>query len=223
MTVQIITSPDDPALDELCQRARRGSRRYRPQRPLAGRATRSSAAKPAFTNGSWNRSTADKVGAPRIRSAATWRSLGRASPRRSSSRSGPAPAGGSPAADNEALKQRLLPGLASGELFTTVGISHLTTSRRHLGRPVLAAEETASGFRLDGMSPWVTGGAAADVIVMAATLVENGEPTDRELLLAVPTDLAGPVGRRAAPAGRSHGQFDRAGAARPRRSVARLR
>jgi alkylation response protein AidB-like acyl-CoA dehydrogenase len=92
---------------------------------------------------------------------------------------------------NEPLKSRLLPGLVSGESFATVGISHLTTSRRHLGRPVLAAEETTAGFRLDGMSPWVTGGAAADVIVAAVSLVENGAPTDRELLIAVPTNLSG--------------------------------
>jgi len=92
---------------------------------------------------------------------------------------------------NEALKQRLLPGLASGKSFATVGISHLTTSRRHLAKPVLTAEACAGGFRLHGMSPWVTGGAAADVIVMAATLVERGEPTDRQLLVAVPTDLPG--------------------------------
>jgi alkylation response protein AidB-like acyl-CoA dehydrogenase len=92
---------------------------------------------------------------------------------------------------NETLKQRLLPGLASGDLFATVGISHLTTSRRHLGKPVLTAEATAGGFRLNGMSPWVTGGAAADVITIAATLVENGEPTDRQLLMAVPADTAG--------------------------------
>ena len=84
--------------------------------------------------------------------------------------------------ENERLKQRLLPGLASGELFATVGISHLTTSRRHLGKPVLTAEAIAGGFRLNGMSPWVTGGAAADVIVLAATLVEDDEPTDRQLL-----------------------------------------
>jgi alkylation response protein AidB-like acyl-CoA dehydrogenase len=93
--------------------------------------------------------------------------------------------------ENEALKEPLLPGLASGELFATVGISHLTTSRRHLGRPVLTAEETAGGFRLDGLSPWVTGAAAADAIVIAATLVENGEPTDRQLLVAVPKDAPG--------------------------------
>jgi alkylation response protein AidB-like acyl-CoA dehydrogenase len=95
------------------------------------------------------------------------------------------------ASHNKSLQQRLLPGLIDGSLFSTVGISHLTTSRRHLGRPVLAAEETSTGFRLDGMSPWVTGGAAAGVIVMAASLVENGAPTDRELVLAVPMNLAG--------------------------------
>jgi alkylation response protein AidB-like acyl-CoA dehydrogenase len=92
---------------------------------------------------------------------------------------------------NEELKRRWLPGLVSGQTFATVGISHLTTSRRHLGRPVLAAEATADGFRLDGMSPWVTGGAGADVLVLAATLVENHQATDRELLLAVPTNLPG--------------------------------
>ncbi|MGE3641329.1 MAG: acyl-CoA dehydrogenase family protein [Pirellulales bacterium] len=97
------------------------------------------------------------------------------------------------ASRNRELQARLLPGLVDGSRFATIGISHLTTSRRHLGRPVLAAVETSAGFRLDGMSPWVTGGAAADTIVMAASLVENGEPTDRELVLAVPTDLPGVV------------------------------
>jgi alkylation response protein AidB-like acyl-CoA dehydrogenase len=92
---------------------------------------------------------------------------------------------------NEELKQRLLPGLASGELFATVGISHLTTSRRHLAKPVLTAEATKGGFRLDGMSPWVTGGTAADVLVLAATEIESGRPTDRQLLIAVPRDLPG--------------------------------
>jgi alkylation response protein AidB-like acyl-CoA dehydrogenase len=93
--------------------------------------------------------------------------------------------------DNEILKHRLLPGLASGELLATVGISHLTTSRRHLAKPVLTAEATAGGFRLDGMSPWVTGGEAADALVLAATETENGQPTDRQLLIAVPRDLPG--------------------------------
>ena len=39
--------------------------------------------------------------------------------------------------ENQTLKERLLPELAEGKLFATVGISHLTTSRRHLARPVL--------------------------------------------------------------------------------------
>jgi alkylation response protein AidB-like acyl-CoA dehydrogenase len=93
--------------------------------------------------------------------------------------------------DNADLKERLLPGLASGELFATVGISHLTTSRRHLARPALTAEATAGGFLLDGSSPWVTGGAAADVLVLAATLVENGSVTDQQLLATVPSKLPG--------------------------------
>src|SRR3569832_2160396 len=54
-------------------------------------------------------------------------------------------------------KAELLPPLLSGEQFATVGISHLTTSRRHLAKPVLAAAETSAGFQLDGFSPWVTG------------------------------------------------------------------
>ncbi len=92
---------------------------------------------------------------------------------------------------NEWLKQRLLPGLASGEMFATVGISHLTTSRRHLDKPVLTAEKTTDGFRLSGFSPWVTGAAAADALVLGATMVENGQPTDRQVLIAVPTDRPG--------------------------------
>ncbi|MEX2309498.1 MAG: acyl-CoA dehydrogenase family protein [Pirellulales bacterium] len=92
---------------------------------------------------------------------------------------------------NDALQQRLLPGLASGQLFATVGLSHLTTSRRHLAKPVLTAEAIPDGFRLDGMSPWVTGGAAADVIVLAATLTEGGTATDEQLIIAVPTNLPG--------------------------------
>jgi alkylation response protein AidB-like acyl-CoA dehydrogenase len=92
--------------------------------------------------------------------------------------------------ENEPLKQRLLPKLAEGKMFATVGISHLTTSRRHLAKPVLTAEAISGGFRLQGMAPWVTGGAAADVVVLAATLAEDAGD-DRQLLIAVPTDLAG--------------------------------
>lgn len=82
---------------------------------------------------------------------------------------------------NEELKRELLPQLAGGELFATVGISHLTTSRQHVGQPVLAATEQPDGsFVLDGFSPWVTGAAHADLMVLGATLQDG-----RQILAAV--------------------------------------
>lgn len=87
---------------------------------------------------------------------------------------------------NEPIKHSLLPDLVSGQRFATVGISHLTTSRRHLAQPALRAEPTEHGFVLDGQSPWVTGSPYADLVVMGATL-EDG----RQILVALPTDLAG--------------------------------
>ena len=90
------------------------------------------------------------------------------------------------AAENDRVRDRYLPGLLTGDCFATVGISHLTTSRRHLARPVLRAEETVAGFTLDGFSPWVTGAVHADVVVIGATL-----PDGRQILLALPMDLAG--------------------------------
>ncbi|PQO47179.1 acyl-CoA dehydrogenase [Blastopirellula marina] len=87
---------------------------------------------------------------------------------------------------NEGARQSLLPDLASGATFATVGISHLTTSRRHLAKPVLGASLDGDGFLLDGYSPWVTGGVYADTLVVGATL-----PDGRELLAAVPGDAPG--------------------------------
>lgn len=87
---------------------------------------------------------------------------------------------------NEAMIDRWLQPLADGEQFGTVGISHLTTSRRHLKKPVLMARETDDGFILDGMSPWVTGGPHGDVYVIGATLDDG-----REILAAVPRDSDG--------------------------------
>src|SRR5690606_8400992 len=75
-----------------------------------------------------------------------------------------------------------------------VGISHLTTSRRHLGKPVLTVADAGSGgYRLSGMAPWVTGAAHADVIVLAGTLDDG-----RELLAAVPTSAPGMTCHRGA-------------------------
>ena len=79
-----------------------------------------------------------------------------------------------------------MPRLADGELFATVGISHLTTSRQHLGRPAVTAEARDNAYVLDGTVPWVTGADHADYIVTGATL-----PDGRQILISLPTALAG--------------------------------
>lgn len=88
--------------------------------------------------------------------------------------------------ENEELQESLLPDLIAGKTFATVGISHLTTSRRHLGKPALRARPTAGGYVLDGFSPWVTGGLHADSIVVGAELNDG-----RQILAAAPTDMPG--------------------------------
>ena len=85
----------------------------------------------------------------------------------------------------KALQERLLPAMARGELFATVGLSQITTSRQH-GGPALRAKKTANGFRMDGDIPWVTGADQAGVVVVGATL-EDG----KQVLAALPTDRRG--------------------------------
>ncbi len=91
-------------------------------------------------------------------------------------------------AGNEWVRSECLAPLIEGRRFATVGISHLTTSRRHLERPVLSARLAESFVVLDGYSPWVTGAAFADWIVTGATLDDG-----RQVLLAVPRDLPGVI------------------------------
>lgn len=93
--------------------------------------------------------------------------------------------------DNQQLKERLLPELATSRSFATVGISHLTTSGRHLAKPMLAARPADGGWRLTGRAPWVTGGVAADWVVLGASVVDGETATGEELLIAVPRDAAG--------------------------------
>ncbi len=87
---------------------------------------------------------------------------------------------------NSALKQRWLPEFCSNRVFTTVGISHLTTSRRHWQQPTVTAQPTTGGFVVNGEVPWVTGAEFAEFIVIGAIL-----PDGREVLLAVSTSLVG--------------------------------
>lgn len=88
--------------------------------------------------------------------------------------------------ENDALRDELLPKLAQGDVFATVGISHLTTSRRHLAKPVLAARKTADGFVIDGTIPWVTGAVRADYLLTGATLDDG-----RQIMTMLPTNLPG--------------------------------
>jgi len=89
--------------------------------------------------------------------------------------------------DNESLKRRLLPELATGQLFATVGISHLTTSRQHLSRPAVAVSSQGDTHWLfRGTVPWVTAGSEAQLIVTGGVLDDG-----RQILAAVPTDRDG--------------------------------
>ncbi|MGN6725761.1 MAG: acyl-CoA dehydrogenase family protein [Tepidisphaeraceae bacterium] len=84
---------------------------------------------------------------------------------------------------NEPLKQELLPALASHAKWTTIGISHLTTSTQ---AGSLQAIRTDTGLRLNGMIPWSTGADHADFIVAGAR-VQDGNP----VIFVLPTDRPG--------------------------------
>lgn len=112
------------------------------------------------------------------------------------------------ASDNLTLVQKLVPDLLSGQALTTVGISHLTTSRQHLGAPAVRAirDPEKAGYIVNGTSSWVTAAALAKHIVMGAVTddgnqilfalptsspgVEIGEP---QSLIALDASLTGPV------------------------------
>lgn len=87
---------------------------------------------------------------------------------------------------NHGLRDRYLEPLASGRFFGAVGIAHLTTSRRHLARPMLEAAPRPGGFELNGQIPWVSGGAQAEVLAVGATC-----PDGQQVLLLVPTRIQG--------------------------------
>jgi butyryl-CoA dehydrogenase len=92
------------------------------------------------------------------------------------------------ASPNQTLKADLLPRLARGELFATVGISHLTTSRQHLQQPAVQVVEEGEVLRFDGEVPWVTGADHADYLVTGGTLADG-----RQVLAAIPARLPGVV------------------------------
>ncbi len=87
---------------------------------------------------------------------------------------------------NETARNHLLPRLCSGELFATVGISHLTTSRQHVKTPPVQVTESGDGFVLNGTVPWATSATQAQVFVTGGQL-----PDGTQILAAIPTDRAG--------------------------------
>jgi alkylation response protein AidB-like acyl-CoA dehydrogenase len=87
----------------------------------------------------------------------------------------------------EPLRRHLLEDLLSGQSHITVGISHLTTSRRHLNRPALLATcDSQGGYCLAGVSPWVTASSFADHFLIGAALSDGNE-----VLLVVPAAQPG--------------------------------
>jgi butyryl-CoA dehydrogenase len=86
---------------------------------------------------------------------------------------------------NARLCRLLLPPLASGEHFATVGLSQLTTSRQHV-KPIFAAKDAGAHFVLHGTIPWVTGAARAEHIIIGAVL-EDGQ----QILAVLPRESPG--------------------------------
>lgn len=76
-----------------------------------------------------------------------------------------------------ALRRAMLPRMATGELLTGFGISHV----RREGKPALAATPHGAGYRLDGAIPWITGYGIFDYVVIGGTL-----PDEQTLLAWVP-------------------------------------
>jgi butyryl-CoA dehydrogenase len=87
------------------------------------------------------------------------------------------------ASANEKLRDAYLPRLASNELWSTIGISHLTTSH-HSG--TLTAERDGETYLINGTIPWATGATAANFIVAAARTLDG-----QQLVFLLPTDRKG--------------------------------
>lgn len=81
---------------------------------------------------------------------------------------------------NPCAHSEWLPRIRSGQAFATVGISHLTTSRRHLATPPVRVHWKGREGRLEGSIPWVTGAPQANHLVVGAV---DAAATDQQYLL----------------------------------------
>ena len=91
------------------------------------------------------------------------------------------------AAENKSLRLELLPKMARNEIFATVGIAQLTTSRQG-GPPVLQARRDCDAWIINGLIPWSTGPDQAQFIVAGAAVAD--EPS-QQILFALPAYSAG--------------------------------
>jgi alkylation response protein AidB-like acyl-CoA dehydrogenase len=69
-----------------------------------------------------------------------------------------------------ALRDRLLPRMARGELLGAPAFSHL----RRPGQPAVRVEEEGDFLVFDGVAPWVTGWSAIGVVALGGTLPDGG-------------------------------------------------
>ena len=72
------------------------------------------------------------------------------------------------AATDSPRRTKMLNRLAKNEIWATVGIAQLTTSRQG-GTPALAAERIEGGYLLNGIIPWCTGVHQSAFVVAGAT------------------------------------------------------
>ena len=89
-------------------------------------------------------------------------------------------------AGDRPVARRWVEEVVAGRAFTTVGLSQLTTSKRHQDRALLVQPRSPGRFVVDGVIPWVTAACKADVLV-AGALVEDGQ----QVLFALPTARSG--------------------------------
>ena len=75
------------------------------------------------------------------------------------------------ASPNEVLRERLLPGLCSGDVLSGVAVAHLrsggTAQLRRGGTPAVTANRVEGGWRFDGHVGWMTSWGICDVFLLA--------------------------------------------------------
>ncbi len=90
------------------------------------------------------------------------------------------------AAGDRVVALRWLAAIGQGRKFATVGLSQLTTSKRHGDQAVRAEAVGPDRYRVDGIVPWVTAAPRADLLVVGAAMDDG-----RQLLIALPSDRPG--------------------------------